>query len=152
MQPQVQKYEESLVALAIDEAHCVKTWGDDSRTTFVLIGELCSLNPTGVSVIAIATSETLSVVTQRLSLVNPTLVALLPYRENVVYKVHKTANVESFTTSLYSELGSRRMWFPKTILSLTALTYTCKSQKKGAACTEPPNYPNTADFSYVFQN
>ena len=81
------KYKESLVALAI--AHCVKTWGEDFRTTFALSGELRSFIPTGVSVIATATSETLSVVTQTLSLVNPTLVALPTYRENIAYKVHK---------------------------------------------------------------
>ena len=82
------QYKEKLVALAVDEAHCVKSWGDDFRITFALIGELRSLIPTGVNVIALtatATSETLSIVTQKLSLVKPTLVALPPYRENIAY-------------------------------------------------------------------
>ena len=100
-------YKKNLVALAVDEAHCVKTWGDDFRKTFSLIGELRSLIPHGVSIIALtatATSETLRVVTQRLSLVNPTVVALPPYRDNISYKVHQKTDIDSFTSSLCKEL------------------------------------------------
>ena len=118
-------YRKSLVALAVDEAHCVKTWGDEFRTTFALIGELRSLFPDGVSVVALtatATSDTLRVVTQRLSLINPTIVALPPYRENISYRIHHKIDIDSFTASLCNELDSRRMCFSKTIVYVR--TYT----------------------------
>lgn len=148
------KYKESLVAVAVDEAHCIRTWGDDFQITFALIGELRSLIPSGVNIIALtatATLETLNVVTQRLSLVNPVLVALPAYRENIAYRVHTKTDVESFTTSLCSEISSRRMCFPKTIIYVRTYRdcidmYMHIKHKLGCAFTEPPNYPNTSDF------
>ena len=82
MSPQ---YRDNLVTLAVDEAHCVHTWGNEFRKTFALIGELRSLLPRSTSIVALtatATSETLRVVSERLSMVNPIIVALPPYREN----------------------------------------------------------------------
>ena len=45
-------YKEKLVALAIDEAHCVKTWGEDFRVAFAQIGDMRSLIPANVNIIA----------------------------------------------------------------------------------------------------
>ena len=39
----------SIVAFVVDEAHCVKTWGDDFRKTFAEIGQMQSLIPIYVS-------------------------------------------------------------------------------------------------------
>lgn len=72
------KYKEKLAAIAVDEAHCVETWGDDFRTVFSQIGELRSLIPTGVSMVAptaTATKETLDSVCRRFSTENPVVVA-----------------------------------------------------------------------------
>ena len=38
-----EKYKENLVALVIDEAHCIKLWGDQFRKAFSMIGNLRSL-------------------------------------------------------------------------------------------------------------
>ncbi len=38
-------YKERLVALVIDEAHCVKNWGDKFQIAFARIGELRTLVP-----------------------------------------------------------------------------------------------------------
>ena len=35
-------YTNKLVAVVVDEAHCVRTWGDQFRTTFAQIGDLRS--------------------------------------------------------------------------------------------------------------
>ena len=81
-------YKERLVTVAVDEAHCVKKWGDEFRTVFAHIGELRSIIPSGVNILALtamATSQTLCTVIQRLSMVQPILVALPPYRENIFY-------------------------------------------------------------------
>ena len=150
-------YKKQLVALVIDEAHCVKTWGDEFRTAFAHIGELRSLIPSTVNILALtatATSHTMSVVTQRLSMVNPRLVALSPHRENIRYKMHNKTDIDGFTSSLCIELSCRRMNFPKTIIYVRTYTdcieiYMQIKQKMGSGFTEPPNYPNVVGFRLV---
>ena len=81
-------YQEKLVALVIDEAHCVKTWGDQFRRSFARIGDLRSLLPKNVNVTALtatATVETLDVVIQRLSMHNVYLVAMPPCQNNIFF-------------------------------------------------------------------
>lgn len=63
-------YQERLVGLVVDEAHCVKLWGDQFRKAFAQIGTLRSLIPISVKVMALtatATTETFHVVTKRLA-------------------------------------------------------------------------------------
>ena len=91
-----------MVAVVVDEAHCVKTWGDEFKT-FAQIGGLRSLISSTVNVMALtatATSETFLVVRRRLSMDTPTLIALPPCRDNIVYKVHSKVDVHHFTTIL----------------------------------------------------
>jgi len=45
------QYQQNLVALVIDEAHCVKTWGDSFRKAFAEIGDLRSIIPSAVNVL-----------------------------------------------------------------------------------------------------
>ena len=44
--------------LMVDDAHCVKTWGDKFRTAFAHIGEVRSLLLSGVSVMALTATAT----------------------------------------------------------------------------------------------
>lgn len=58
-------YKEKLVALIIDEAHCVKDWYDNFRVAFARVGDLRSLVPAHVNVLALtatATQKTLQVI------------------------------------------------------------------------------------------
>ncbi len=67
------RYREKQVAVAVDEAHCVSKWGDRVRVAFARIGDLRSLVPTVVKMLALtatATSETVRVVSERLSMKN----------------------------------------------------------------------------------
>jgi bloom syndrome protein len=62
-----------LVALVVDEAHCVKTWGDEFCVAFAHIGELRSLIPSTTSVMALAataTQDTYEAVVQSLKMKN----------------------------------------------------------------------------------
>ncbi len=91
-------YRKSLVALVVDEAHCVKVWGDEFRTAFAQIGDLRSLIAKKVKIMALtatATTETFYVVTSRLSMDNPKLIALPPSRENIMYHFHPKINLSS---------------------------------------------------------
>ena len=102
-------YTQKPVGVVVDEAHCVMTWGDQFRTTFAKIGDLHSLIPSTVKMMALtatATSETLYVVTRRLSMEKPILVALPPYRDNISYHIHCKVNVDCFTTSLCREFAN----------------------------------------------
>ena len=63
-------YKEKLVCIAVDEAHCIKVWGAEFRPTFAEIGNLCSIIPRHVKLIALtatATSETYHVVVHQLA-------------------------------------------------------------------------------------
>ena len=109
-------YKEKLVVLVIDEAHCVKTWGDDFRIAFSRIGELQSLVPSHVNVLALtatATHKTLQVVCDRLSLRDVVLIALPP---NIMYRVQPLQTLDEITTSLSIDLRNEGIEFPKTII------------------------------------
>ena len=71
-------YMDNLVALVVDEAHCVKTMGDTFRYIFAEIGTLRSLISNHVKMMALTatcTSETLQIVKDRLSMNDPTIIA-----------------------------------------------------------------------------
>ena len=68
--------------------------GDDFRVSFSKIGELRSLIPDEVSVMALtatATSDTLKVVTDRLSLKNPVVIGSTPDQVNLKFFVEPLA-------------------------------------------------------------
>ena len=74
-------YKTKLVAVVVDEAHCVKMWGNQFRMAFAQIGCVRSLVPKDVKIMALtatATQETLQVVTERLAMHidNPALITL----------------------------------------------------------------------------
>ena len=76
-----QAYKDNLVAMVIDEAHCIQTWGDEFRMAFAEIGNLRSIIPQQVNIMALtatATQETLKTIIQRLSLRNPKIIAMSP--------------------------------------------------------------------------
>lgn len=96
-------YQESLVAFVIDKAHCIKTWGDEFRKTFAEIGEMRSLIPTSVNILALtatATHETYHVVVKRLAMKDPKLIALSPFRDNISYQVKPKCEVEELTDAV----------------------------------------------------
>ena len=65
----------------IDEAHCIKLWGDQFRKAFSMIGNLRSLVPCSVNVMALtatATTETYHCALKCLSMNDPVLIALSP--------------------------------------------------------------------------
>lgn len=121
------------------------------------MGELRSLIPTGVNMVeltATATEETLDIVSRRLCMVNPIVVALPPYRDNITYQVCPKIDLDTFTTLLCSELNTKRLVFPKTIVYIRTYTkciemYTAIKSKLGIGFTEPPGYPNISGYRIV---
>ena len=67
-------YVSNLVAIVVDEAHCIKTWGDRFRVAFAQIGMLRSVTSSHVCIMALtatATRDTLEIVTERLAMEDP---------------------------------------------------------------------------------
>ncbi|XP_065917244.1 ATP-dependent DNA helicase Q1-like [Dysidea avara] len=114
-------YKKRLVALVVDEAHCVKTWGDEFRTEFSKIGELRSLIPTSVNIMALtatATSEVLKVVTERLSLDNPLIIGLSPSQSHIFYNAEKLPDIANYCRDLElsAKLKIKRLSFPTMLI------------------------------------
>ena len=151
------RYKEKLVALAVDEAHCVSKWGDEFRVAFARIGDLRSLIPRHVHVLALtatATQETLQVVSRRLSLRDAVIVALPPSRPNIMYKVQPLQDLAEFSSSLSTDLRRLGIAFPKTVIfcqkcaDCSQLYLTIRS-KLGRTFTHPPDYPDLPQFRLV---
>ncbi len=91
-------YQHNLVAFVVDEAHCVNTWGDDFRKTYAEIGQVRSIIPAAVNILALtatATHETYQIVLTRLAMKDPKLIALPPFRNNISYKVEQKCEVSN---------------------------------------------------------
>ena len=139
-------YKDNLVGLIVDEAHCVKLWGDEFRKVFSQVGELRSLIPMGVNIMALtatATTETFQIVSRRLCMDNPVIIALPPYRDNITYQKLKKVELEEFTTSLCDDLDSKRLLFPKTVIYVRTYAscinmYMEIKKKVGAGTTRLP--------------
>lgn len=110
-------YKKHLVALVVDEAHCVKSWGEQFRKSFSQLGQLRSLLPTGVRVMALtatSTMETYNIVVQILSLESPVLVSVAPERSNIRL-VHPKADLEEFCDILCKDFYEDTE-IPKTVV------------------------------------
>ena len=152
-----EKYKENLVALVIDEAHCIKLWGDQFRKAFSMIGSLRSLVPCSVNVMALtatATTETYHCALKCLSMSDPVLIALSPDRGNIRYSVHPSANIKELCELLHVELSDTGKKFLKTVVFVRKYSdcsdlYTLLEHKLGSAITNPPGYPNVSKYRRV---
>ena len=151
------KYKEKLVGLIVDEAHCIKMWGDEFRKAFSMIGDLRSIIPCNVNVMALtatATSETYHCALKQLSMHNPALVALPPDRGNTKYSVCPSADLEELSDLLCRQMCDANQIFPKTVLFVRRCKdcsdlYALLTYKLGRAATVPPGYPNVSQFRRI---
>ena len=150
-------YQKKLVALVVDEAHCFKTWGDEFRQMFGEIGDLRSLIPSTVNMLALtatATTETFHVVTKRLSMDDPRIVALPPYRDNISYTIHSKTDVDELTDTIAMDLKQKRLLFPKTVIYVRSYSDCSKinmllRRKLGPSFTEPAGCPNVTGYRII---
>lgn len=148
------RYKEKLVALVVDEAHCIKMWGDNFRKAFSEIGTLRSIVPTGVNVMALtatATSETYHCALKHLAMNKTVLVALPPDRGNICYTIKPTVSLEELCDLLHSQFTDSTKPFPKTVLFVRTYRdcsdlYALLQHKLGSAITDPPGYPNVSEY------
>jgi len=150
-------YQEKLVAICVDEAHCIQTWGDRFRVTFSHIGDIRSLIPKQVKIMALtatASENTLRIAVKRLSLKDPVIIALSPYRENISYYVVPDVSMDTFTSSISDELITQQSNFPKTVVFVRSYKdcsciYSMIKRKSGINFTAPPAFPDVSEFRLV---
>ena len=129
---------------------CVKIWGAEFRPVFSQIGDIRSIIPPAVKMIALtatATTETFYVVTSRLAMNRPILVSLPPHRDNIFYQVQPKLVFEKFIDLLHEELSCKRATFPKTVIYVRRFAdcsniYMMLKKSMGVSFTEPAGYPN----------
>uniref|UniRef100_A0A1X7VKG1 Helicase ATP-binding domain-containing protein n=1 Tax=Amphimedon queenslandica TaxID=400682 RepID=A0A1X7VKG1_AMPQE len=150
-------YKEKLVALVVDEAHCVKTWGDKFRLAYGHLGDIRSLLSSNVNIMALtatATNETYKAVCKRLSLNTPKLIGFQPNRSNIVYEVKPMIDLDNFCQDIARELKSLALEYPKTVIFVqrysdcSAIYHTLR-KNLGPHITFPPYYPIWQEYLLV---
>ena len=124
---------------------------------FSKIGELRSILQENVKFMALtatATTETFHVVSQRLHMNSPNLIAIPPARDNIMYEVRPNITKEDLAIFLSNGLKEKRLNFPKTILFVREFSdcsnlYKLIRLKMGKFFTELPRYPDHYKFLLV---
>lgn len=128
--------------------------GDDFRTAFAMIGELRSIIPDCVRILALtatATHSTLQAVKDRLSLQDPVIVGLSPNRPNIFLSVLPTMKLDELIEMVAGELLEKKVNYPKTVIFCRTYQdctdlYSRMVRYLGDDKTEPPGYPDLLQF------
>ena len=131
--------------------------GDDFRTAFAMIGELRSIIPDHVRILALtatATYSTFQTVKDRLSLQNPVIVGLSPNRPNIFLSVLPTMKLNEVVEMVAGDLIQKGVNYPKTIIFCRTYQdctdlYARMVHYLGDNKTEPPGYPDLLQFRYM---
>uniref|UniRef100_A0A1X7U8R5 Helicase ATP-binding domain-containing protein n=1 Tax=Amphimedon queenslandica TaxID=400682 RepID=A0A1X7U8R5_AMPQE len=79
-------YQSKLVGLKIDEVHCVKSWREEFCLEFKRIGDLRSVVPKNVDVMALTATAAISSrlsIERTLGMKNPTVIEISPEKSNI---------------------------------------------------------------------
>ena len=96
-----------IVALAVDEAHCVYKWGSDFRPTYARVHELRALIPSDTPMLAATatvTKTSLPIILQQLNIVDYKLVYVPPERPNIYLEVRNRTTIEEDFAVVLSDL------------------------------------------------
>lgn len=92
---------------------------EDFRLVFSQIGDLHSLIPDNVHVLATtttATDEVYDTVVKRLSMRDPAVIGLSPSRDNIKYHVKPIVSIKSLCELFADKIRTIRTEFPKTLV------------------------------------
>ena len=103
---------------------------------------------------ATATIETFQIVSQRLPLYNPIIIAVSPNRENIKLLVQPSKSLKEFSAIIVQELKAKRTGYPKTVIFVRSyqdctnlfLTVACALRKD---ITFPAGYPNLLKYRLI---
>ena len=131
--------------------------GDDFRMTYSQIGDLRSILPERVHILALTATLTTTVfkaVKERLSLNDPAIIGISPDRANVKYHMEPKETIATLCGLLIEKLLAIRTKFPKTLVFFRtvkecAAMYKHIRRALGQDFTEPPGYPDYHQFRLV---
>lgn len=116
-----------IVAVAVDEAHCVSRWSRTFRPVYARVGEIRAIIPSGTPWMASTATATHVVkddVCKKLDMVGCKLVSVSPDRPNMYYEVCRSTDIEQDFHSLLIELRTNRIKTNRLIVYCRSLN-TC---------------------------
>lgn len=126
---------------------------NSGELAFAEIGELRSIVPSGVPMVALTATCTHVIfkkISECLSLREVTIVASSPQRKNITYHVRPLISIDELTTEVCEDIKKSRT---KTIFCRNyngcSLLYQKLHSLLGQGLTEPPGYPDLHDFRLV---
>ena len=131
--------------------------GDTFRTQLSRVGEVRSLMPGGVNVMALTATATKSVrqaVCRILGMKNPHIVALSPCKKNIMYAARNFSTVEESFHPFVTRLRAERTTFPRMIVyarsfDMCSSIYLYFKTEMGEDFTEPVDAPDLSRFRLV---
>ena len=128
--------------------------GDEFRVAFSRLGEMRSLIPSTVNIMALtatATKETYTVVCSRLSMRQPVCISLPPERGNIKYLVKAQPSIKNLVSGLAEEMkadGKKTVIFCRKYTECASMYVSLRSAL-GPDFTEPSGYPDLHVFRKV---
>lgn len=103
---------------------------------------------------ATVTHATFKIIKQRLSLIDPVVVAVSPNRPNIFLSVVPAMKLESLVENICNALKRERVNYPKTVVFCRSYQdcinlYAAIIKHLGEEKTEPPGYPNFLEYRLV---
>ena len=118
-----ESFQSKVVAFVVDEAHCIKKWGESFRFDYLRLGELRSLIPSNVHVLALTATASKSVLEAAISVLHmdkPVIIAAKPERDNIFLSVTGKKEiidvVRDIAHSVLSAQEEGPLSFPKTLV------------------------------------
>ena len=150
-------YSNCLRAVVVDEAHTVKKWGETFRSVLLKIGELRSLVPSSVHMLALTATATRPIreeVIKVLGMKSPSIVAVSPCKPNIMYMVKSYDSIEEAFGTILKGIKKQRGNFPRTIIYCQKLSdcgrlYLYFKKNLGKEFVEPLDAPDLPQFRLV---
>lgn len=123
-------YQNNVVLIVIDEAHCVVEWAPNFRRDYGKLSALSALlnGVVKVAMTATAPANYKKVIIESLLLKNPIIITACPDRKNITYNIiynsfTSTARQLEILTPIAEELKQRRLKYPQTVIYMSAMRF-----------------------------
>ena len=149
------KHGKSIVTVAVESSKYLCFFrGDRFRRAFSAIGQLRSLLPESIHVMALtatATMQTLEIVSERLGLFDPVVVAVTCNRPNIFLNVQPKEKLDEFSLLMSQQIIEKKLDYPKTIIFCQnyqdcSNLYLSLVERLGRNKTNPAGYPNLVEY------
>ena len=125
--------------------------GDTFRSILLRVGEIRSLLPKSVTVLAMTATATKTLrtkVSEVIGLVDPLIISISPCKPNIIYAMSKFTSLPDTFHPLLRELQKKRTSFPRTIVYCRTHEHCSKLYRLfrsglGDGFTEPPDAPSS---------